>query len=933
MKKIKIILIALALVTLSTTCLTSCGLLFGLDTEEILADVGDILIDVLDEVGDELFGSSYSRYDECEKGNHDWYYSWSEEPSCFYEGRTVYYCHYCGEERVEYIPMLKHRIVSQEGYEATCYSYGWSGSSWCELCGETIDPGYEIPPKGHPNTEIQNKRDVTCTQNGYSGDEVCLDCGDIITYGRTIYSNGHPNTYIEGRIEATCYESGYSGDEICSDCGEVVWRGYTTDPCHNNTTIINQVDATCTENGYSGDEYCYDCEQIIYYGGTIWSNGHLNYTWEDGKPATCTEDGYTEGQYCYACETYFYGHEVIPAFGHNEYIYRSGYEADCYNDGRSDEIWCSNCNNYVRGGDYIPAGHKEVILPASEPTCSSYGYTEGKKCTACGITMIEQQRIDMLKHENVVDVEGYDATCCSNGRTSGKICDDCGTPIVTQHTIPATGHVFGDNGQCYSCELTVTDCLEYSLNTYEDGYVVNGFMEGYGDNVSVLVIPSTYDGLPVTTIAECAFQDCASLTKVVIPDTVTYIYDSAFYGCYNITAFEFKDYEYFLKINTGWFAYCENAEIHAAVYNGKSPYEVYLNAMNTVNHNLNRYVMTTDGVTYMNYYGSTYKAISTHMIQKQYNNNFYIYNSTTDHMSSNSVSKEEFYYVNNYLYLPDYSQKWYCSPEAFSGMFLIESEDVGELTEKFFKGASFVVDAEGYMHLTLEMDEELIAALISEIGGISAEWNVESCTYSYKFDTDGNIISYTSDMYYSISDYDYSFNAVSTTAFSDVGTLSGISVPNSYNYTDYTYYFEGLCTNGHTIVECPEVDATCFANGKTAYSYCSTCYHAIEGYDIIPAGHDYVNGECTECGDINERSEGLAYELNEDGTGYIVVGIGDCKDRIVYIPQQIYGRPVVSVNADAFDNTNVYDIYIGGEYWYIDHFNGCDDATQYWNWD
>ena len=46
-----------------------------------------------------------------------------------------------------------------------------------------------------------------------------------------------------------------------------------------------------------------------------------------------------------------------------------------------------------------------------------------------------------------------------------------------------------------------------------------------------LVIPASYNGLPVTSIASYAFNRCNQLTGVTIPDTVTEIGREAFYGC------------------------------------------------------------------------------------------------------------------------------------------------------------------------------------------------------------------------------------------------------------------------------------------------------------------------------------------------------------------------------------------------------------------
>ena len=82
----------------------------------------------------------------------------------------------------------------------------------------------------------------------------------------------------------------------------------------------------------------------------------------------------------------------------------------------------------------------------------------------------------------------------------------------------------------------VSKGLEYSLNADGKSYTVTGIGTCKDTN---LIIPSLYNGKPVTSIGMGAFGSNVSLTTVTISKSITSISDNAFMNCFNLTKITF----------------------------------------------------------------------------------------------------------------------------------------------------------------------------------------------------------------------------------------------------------------------------------------------------------------------------------------------------------------------------------------------------------
>ena len=206
-----------------------------------------------------------------------------------------------------------------ELYDAFGFSSDAAGESFTATfdLSALVDAGYEAVSVGaldyatnerdlivelkgcaHGSTEIRNAVAATCTTAGYTGDTYCTICGAMIAAGEVIPATGHLHTEVRDAVAPGCETDGYSGDTYCTDCGAKLASGEVVAATghHYDDGVVSKA-ATCTEDGVR-TYLCPDCGST--YTTVIKASGHQFGDWEVSKPATPTMKG-EEKRVCIAC--------------------------------------------------------------------------------------------------------------------------------------------------------------------------------------------------------------------------------------------------------------------------------------------------------------------------------------------------------------------------------------------------------------------------------------------------------------------------------------------------------------------------------------------------------------------------------------------------------------------------------------------------------
>lgn len=120
-------------------------------------------------------------------------HQWNEgktikESTCTQEGEKEYTCETCGAKKTEKISAIGHKWNTNYTIDqkATCEHQG-TKSIHCVNCNEIKEEStIIIPAYNHSKTEIRNAKKATYTSDGYTGDTYCKLCGKKLRSGKKI---------------------------------------------------------------------------------------------------------------------------------------------------------------------------------------------------------------------------------------------------------------------------------------------------------------------------------------------------------------------------------------------------------------------------------------------------------------------------------------------------------------------------------------------------------------------------------------------------------------------------------------------------------------------------------------------------------------------------------------------------------------------------
>lgn len=252
------------------------------------------------------------------------------------------------------------------------------------------------------------------------------------------------------------------------------------------------------------------------------------------KDPTCTQEGNIEYWFCVGCGKYFTDAEgetetrnvTLPAQGHQWGEWQTEKPSNCKEQGVQART-CTVCGAKTQEDLPLSETHALTSHAAKDPTCTQVGNIGYWSCSVCGKLFEDANGTTEIRAADTVlpARHAYAERWEKDAEYHWKVCTACGLCSEKQP------HSFSGRS-CSVCGFgNAAEYLEFRPIDGGKGYEVTG--DGsYHDNI--LFVPSEYNGLPVTSIGDSAFNYNTTAEKIILPSTVRQIGRLAFYECDNL---------------------------------------------------------------------------------------------------------------------------------------------------------------------------------------------------------------------------------------------------------------------------------------------------------------------------------------------------------------------------------------------------------------
>ncbi len=376
--------------------------------------------------------------------------------SCEAEGYISYVCA-CGYTYTETLAKTAHREKVLPAVTATCQSAGKTEGKQCTVCGTITVAQKEIPTTAHKLDAGTVAVKATCTTLGQMVYK-CTNSGCTYSETKEIAKTAHTEEILAA-VDASCEKTGLSEGKKCTVCKEVTVPQTVIEKKPHTEEVLAAVPATCKDTGLTEGKQCSVCGTVTVKQEVVQLADH---SYDAGKT---TDEPRCEGtgvktftcMVCKATKT-----EILPATGHNDQI-RPGSDPTCSADGKTDGAYCSVCHRVVQPQILPKLPHTEgeaVRENEKDATCTAEGsYDSVVYCTVCDAKISTVTlKIEKLAHTETA-VAGKDATCTETGLTEGKKCSVCGVTTLEQSVIDALGHDYVET------VTTAPDCENEGVRT------------------------------------------------------------------------------------------------------------------------------------------------------------------------------------------------------------------------------------------------------------------------------------------------------------------------------------------------------------------------------------------------------------------------------------------------------------------------------------